>query len=294
VPRYVLGLEHVDLETLNHEPALADVLADLLGFLHDRPVVAQEAALARAFLEAEVLVCGRRLPDLEWLDLGALAERVLGRGGKPTLDLIAARCDIPTREVGGAEARSRLVAEAGSHLLRRLGNAGVSSLAELKVRLSCPPEAPARAVLRQTRTAHQQPDAPGVYMLRGADAEVLYVGKARRLRERLSAYTSRPLGPTRRMEGLVDSVTEVASETCQTELEALVLEARRIAQLRPRARAWKAAARPAAHPASRPPPGPRRWRCVPRSFSERRRRTRGAQPGTGALRPRRGAPHAGP
>jgi hypothetical protein len=62
----------------------------------------------------------------------------------------------------------------------------------------------------------------------------LYVGKARRLRSRMAAYVHRPLGPTRRLEGLVAAVDAVDTTTCATDLEALVLEDRQIRGLLPR------------------------------------------------------------
>ncbi|HET6316601.1 MAG TPA: hypothetical protein VFG86_09095, partial [Chloroflexota bacterium] len=59
-------------------------------------------------------------------------------------------------------------------------------------------------------------------------------GKARRLKERIGAYVHRPLGATRRLEGLTNAVHGVDVRTCETDLEALVLEDQEIRRLRPR------------------------------------------------------------
>ncbi len=50
----------------------------------------------------------------------------------------------------------------------------------------------------------------------------------------MAAYVHRPLGATRRLEGLVAAVHVVDSTQCATDLEALVLEEREIGRLRPR------------------------------------------------------------
>jgi hypothetical protein len=50
----------------------------------------------------------------------------------------------------------------------------------------------------------------------------------------MQAYVHRPLGPTRRLEGLVGAVEAVDSALCETDLEALVLEEREIRHLQPR------------------------------------------------------------
>jgi hypothetical protein len=70
--------------------------------------------------------------------------------------------------------------------------------------------------------------------MRDADQTPLYVGKAARLRSRMQAYVHRPLGPTRRLEGLVEAVQAVDTSQCETDVEALVLEDREIRRLQPR------------------------------------------------------------
>jgi len=77
------------------------------------------------------------------------------------------------------------------------------------------------------------PESPGVYRMLDAKGEALYVGKARNLRRRVTAYTQ----PTRLGERLRRMVSEtVAMEivTTHTEAEALLLEANVIKRLKPR------------------------------------------------------------
>jgi hypothetical protein len=73
-----------------------------------------------------------------------------------------------------------------------------------------------------------------VYVMRDAQQAAVYVGKARRLRARMTAYVHRPLGATRRLEGLAAVVESVDTAGCQTDLEALILEDREIRRLQPR------------------------------------------------------------
>jgi hypothetical protein len=77
-------------------------------------------------------------------------------------------------------------------------------------------------------------ESPGIYVLRDSDQTPLYVGKARQLRSRVAAYVHRPLGATRRLEGLVSAVQSVDSVECATDLEASILEDREIRRLQPR------------------------------------------------------------
>ncbi len=77
------------------------------------------------------------------------------------------------------------------------------------------------------------PDAPGVYRFRDADGRVIYVGKAKNLRNRINSYFSgEPLHPrTRQMLATAASVDWV---TVATEVEALQLEYTWIKEFDPR------------------------------------------------------------
>ncbi|MEM9909575.1 MAG: excinuclease ABC subunit UvrC [Pseudomonadota bacterium] len=75
--------------------------------------------------------------------------------------------------------------------------------------------------------------SPGVYRMLGAKSQVLYVGKARNLRARVSSYT-RPTGHTRRIARMVSETASMMFLTTATETEALLLEQNLIKQLKPR------------------------------------------------------------
>jgi predicted GIY-YIG superfamily endonuclease len=78
------------------------------------------------------------------------------------------------------------------------------------------------------------PQAPGVYIMRDVDDRVIYIGKAKNLRKRVSSYYSQPLGYTRKMDGLLESIDRIETEVTGSELEALVLESQLIRRYRPR------------------------------------------------------------
>lgn len=80
------------------------------------------------------------------------------------------------------------------------------------------------------------PLVPGVYLFKNAEGEVLYVGKAIRLKERVRSYFAADLAVTRGV-GMVQMVREAVTlehQTTASEMEALLLEARLIRQYKPR------------------------------------------------------------
>jgi excinuclease ABC subunit C len=75
--------------------------------------------------------------------------------------------------------------------------------------------------------------SPGVYRMLDAQARVLYVGKARNLKNRVANYT-RLQGHSARIARMISETASMMVLTTNTELEALLLEQNLIKQLRPR------------------------------------------------------------
>jgi excinuclease ABC subunit C len=77
------------------------------------------------------------------------------------------------------------------------------------------------------------PNRPGVYRMFDAKGDVLYVGKARSLKNRVASYI-RLGGHTNRIAAMISLTATMEFVTTETEAEALLLEANLIKKLRPR------------------------------------------------------------
>jgi excinuclease ABC subunit C len=78
------------------------------------------------------------------------------------------------------------------------------------------------------------PTSPGVYRMLNAANDVLYVGKAKNVRKRLSSYARVSAPQPARILRMIAATTNVEIISTTTETEALLLEANLIKQLRPR------------------------------------------------------------
>ncbi|WGS28897.1 excinuclease ABC subunit UvrC [Bradyrhizobium sp. ISRA464] len=78
------------------------------------------------------------------------------------------------------------------------------------------------------------PTSPGVYRMLNAVNDVLYVGKAKNVKKRLSSYARANAPLAARILRMIAATTHVEIISTTTETEALLLEANLIKQLRPR------------------------------------------------------------
>ena len=107
-----------------------------------------------------------------------------------------------------------------------------SSLPELEP-AERPPGTLAAGRAAIARTVTHAPAEPGVYRMIDGKGEVLYVGKAKNIKKRITAYT-RPTGHDNRIVRMIAGTVTMEFVTTKTETEALLLEANLIKRLRPR------------------------------------------------------------
>src|SRR5262245_9218435 len=78
------------------------------------------------------------------------------------------------------------------------------------------------------------PTTPGVYLMKDAQGVVLYVGKAKSLRNRASHYFTKAAAADPRTADLVKLIADIDFLTAETEVDALLLEARLVKDIQPR------------------------------------------------------------
>jgi len=78
------------------------------------------------------------------------------------------------------------------------------------------------------------PAKPGVYQFKNADGKIIYVGKAQNLRNRVRQYFHKSRAVDTRIDAMVTKIADVELTVTDNEIEALILEANLIKQLKPR------------------------------------------------------------
>ena len=229
IPHYVAQLTGIDDRLVAGEPPIEQVLPSLTEFLRGSVFVAHNAGFDLGFLNAAL---GRLDYDPvpgPPICTAKLAKRVVWPE-VPNVQLLTLARYFRTRvqPVHRALADAEATAEVLHGLLDLGGRLGILTLGDLHE--AC--RARGRPNYGKIRLAEGLPHAAGVYLFRGRDGRVLYVGKSKDLRARVKSYF---YGDTRKKVGdLLTEVTAVDGVRCGSELEALALEARLIGAHEPR------------------------------------------------------------
>ncbi len=105
--------------------------------------------------------------------------------------------------------------------------------ADMTEKNSGKPQTPRKGVEVISDIVKRLPMGPGVYRMIDENGDVLYVGKARSLKKRVTSYT-RLQGQSNRIMRMILSTAAMEFVVTRTEAEALLLEANLIKRLRPR------------------------------------------------------------
>jgi DNA polymerase-3 subunit epsilon len=243
IPQFITSFTGISEAMVRRAPSAAEVLPRFRAFLGERPLVGHNVGFDLGFLNYEADRCALAPAfSIEGLDTIALARRYLTGMRRARLDRVAAALHIPVGTRHRALPDAMLTAQIFAYLLARAREEGCVTLEDLwevqhgmaPAHTSLPPNRPTGSLYLNPAWRQSFPTQPGVYLMRDGSNEVIYVGKAKCLRDRLASYYSQPLGYTRKMDGLLQSVTSIETRVLGSELEALLVESRLIKELQPR------------------------------------------------------------
>ena len=243
ISAFIRRFTGIDDEMVAGAPSPGQAIEAFLRFAGDDVLVGHNVRFDLNFLgEAAQRHLGTAIVN-ESLDTIAVGRLLFPRLGRPSLDRLAETLGLsaPTRHRALADAE--LTAHAFWQLIERAEGQGIGSLERLRGALGLTGgEGRARRV--SARRAGQRlldpalraglPDTPGVYLMKDEHGEIIYVGKAKNLRARVSSYYNQPAGYKRKIDGHLEAVRELETICTGSELQALILENQLIKRHMPR------------------------------------------------------------
>lgn len=233
IPPFVVGLTGIDDAMVAKAPGIERVFPKLRAFIGDAVIVAHNATHDVAMMNAAARETGASEHDAPTLCTMRLARHFVPELRRRGLDSVAAALGIATfgRHRGLGDAR--ITAEILTVFLERAAERGITRLDELLSLQDQASDGRPFVVHVPRERLRALPPVPGVYHLLDGEGRVLYVGKARKLRERVSSYFTNSRGHRRRTLELVRNTHDFAVTETGSELAASLLEARRIRELKP-------------------------------------------------------------
>lgn len=210
-------------------PRIESVLPSLLEFLRGTILVGHNIGFDVAFLRAAFERAGHARFDPVRVDTVALARRLVrDEVADCRLGTLATRFRLDHKPTHRALDDALATTDLLHLLIERASGLGVLGLDDLTT-LSSMAGHPQAAKLKLTSDL---PRSPGVYLFCGLRDEVLYVGKATNLRQRVRSYFGQE--DRRRIGPMLREARSVRHHCLPDPLSAEVVEARLIARLKPR------------------------------------------------------------
>ena len=243
IPQFITRFTGISEAMVKRAGGATEILPRLHEFIDNRPIVGHNIGFDLGFLSYEAQHASLDMDfPLEGIDTIALARRYLTGMRRASLDRVATSLHLPIHSRHRALPDALLTAQVFALLLARAREEGCETMDDLRnaisgvapVRASLPPGRPTGSMYLNPAWRQHFPTRPGVYLMKDVDGEVIYVGKAKSLRDRLASYYNQPLGYTRKMDGLLQSVQQIETRVLGSELEALLVESRLIKELQPR------------------------------------------------------------
>ncbi len=224
------------------KPAFAEIIPEITSFFSKTsvPVLAgHNINFDQGFLADSLARAGHSFQPAEHglLCTCRLARRLLPQLRSKSLESVQGYFGIRNsrqhRALGDAEATAHILA-------RFIGMAGEMQIETLEdfLRLQYAKPNYARRKTKREKSLREKvrefPDRPGVYTMTNQSGDVLYVGKAKNLRNRVASYFAASHTEGTKLARMMRSVRDISYEETGSELSALLLESRKIKELRPR------------------------------------------------------------
>ncbi|MCC5950295.1 MAG: DEDD exonuclease domain-containing protein, partial [Nitriliruptoraceae bacterium] len=229
IPPAITAVTGITDAMVRDAPSLPAIWPTVRRFLGDAVFVAHNAAFDLGFLRAAVAECHDDAYEPLVVDTARLARRLVRDEVRNCrLSTLATHFRARTRPEHRALADARATVDVLHGLIERAGSLGATTVEDLRDLTRSSSD---KAFRRRDLVA-DAPASCGVYRFLDERDEVLYVGKATDLRQRLRTYFGQD--PRRRIADMVRETARVTWETTPTLLGAEVAELRAIHASRPR------------------------------------------------------------
>lgn len=225
IPYYITGLTGISNEMVKDAPHFWEVADRIHEMLKDNIFIAHNVNFDYSFLKSELANCGYDLTANKLCTV-RLSRKIYPGLDSYSLGKICGYLDIKIESRHRADGDAAATVKLFEMLLAKdTDNLIPKALKRNSKEQALPPNVPREHF-------DKLPDLPGIYYFHDQKGKVVYVGKAKKIRKRVSSHFSNN-STARQKQDFLRSIHAITYELCGNELMALLLESHEIKRLWP-------------------------------------------------------------
>ena len=234
IPPFITSLTGISNEDVMGAPIFSEIVDEIISFTDNSILTAHNFTFDASFLNSEFMMSGREFVNEHSCCTLKLARKIYPTLKSKSLSSVAQSLNLKNsnahRALGDAEITAKVLLKIITELQK---NDKVITVGELLSYQKGITESPILNVKKELQEDFRSlPNAPGIYYFTNRKDDIIYVGKAKSIRDRVKTYFS-PSAP-QKAQKIVKQASRLKHIITNSELTALLTEAETIKLLTPK------------------------------------------------------------
>lgn len=235
IPYYITSFTGISDDDVYNAPFFEDVADDILKFISNNVLAGHNFSFDKSFLRKEFIYCQKESPENLEVCTRKLSKRVFPDLTRRSLSILCSYLGINHFNSHRALPDAEVTAEVLINILEKLrNNPEIKTVSDLVNYQSVPqiPESRIKISKHLKEDFISLPDCPGVYYFLNSKKKVIYIGKAKSLKNRVRSYFL--LTADRKAKKIVQQARRIKYDITNSELTALLSESELIKLINPK------------------------------------------------------------
>ncbi len=235
IPYYITNLTGITDDDVYSAPFFEDIIDEIIEFMGENIITAHNLSFDKSFLKSEFRNARRELPQNHEVCTLKMARKLYPFLKSKSLGSVCTHLKLKNSGAHRALSDAQVTGKALIKMIKELKKSHkLTSLEELLDYQKMPGSIhqPLKIKKKLGQDVFDLPNSPGVYHFLNSKNQIIYIGKAKSLRDRVKTYFS-PTAP-RKAKKIVKQASRLKIELTNSELTALLLEAESIKLAKPK------------------------------------------------------------
>jgi len=234
IPFYITQLTGITRDDVEDAPYFDEIADSLNEFIGDSVMGGHNFSFDNSFLKKEFTYCGREYPKNPQICTLRIARRMLPELKSKSLGNVAHHFRLKNpnahRALADAAVTARIFIKMAKDLAEKHGITTVGELLNYQYVPQPKPTVKIRKKLGEDIAG--LPGSPGIYYFLNSKGEIIYIGKAKSLKDRIKSYFASTA--PRKSKKILTNASRLKIELTNSELTALLAEAEMIKMFKPK------------------------------------------------------------